>query len=301
MELGIIGLGKMGLNISRRLIQDGHSVVVFDSDSEVLKIAQKENISTGNSLEDLVKKLTKPRILWMMVPSGEITHSTILNLSDLLDRGDIIIDGGNSYYKDTQSMADKLSEKGIDFLDVGTSGGIWGLENGYSLMVGGDSVTYSKLVPLFETLAPSKGFGHVGPSGAGHFVKMIHNGIEYGMMQAYAEGFDLLKSKEDFNLDIQSISEIWSHGSVVRSWILELISDLLREDSSLKDVAPFVQDSGEGRWTVQESLDAEVPIPVISSALYARFYSRNKDKSFSAKLLSALRNQFGGHKIFKSK
>ena len=213
----------------------------------------------------------------------------------------IIIDGGNSYYKDTQSMADKLSEKGIDFLDVGTSGGIWGLENGYSLMVGGDSVTYSKLVPLFETLAPSKGFGHVGPSGAGHFVKMIHNGIEYGMMQAYAEGFDLLKSKEDFNLDIQSISEIWSHGSVVRSWILELISDLLREDSSLKDVAPFVQDSGEGRWTVQESLDAEVPIPVISSALYARFYSRNKDKSFSAKLLSALRNQFGGHKIFKSK
>ena len=301
MELGIIGLGKMGLNICRRLIQGGHSVVVFDSDSEVLKIAQKENISTGNSLEDLVKKLTKPRILWMMVPSGEITHSTILNLSDLLDRGDIIIDGGNSYYKDTQSMADKLSEKGIDFLDVGTSGGIWGLENGYSLMVGGDSVSYSKLVPLFETLAPSKGFGHVGPSGAGHFVKMIHNGIEYGMMQAYAEGFDLLKSKEDFNLDIQSISEIWSHGSVVRSWILELISDLLREDSSLKDVAPFVQDSGEGRWTVQESLDAEVPIPVISSALYARFYSRNKDKSFSAKLLSALRNQFGGHKIFKSK
>ena len=301
MELGIIGLGKMGLNICRRLIQGGHSVVVFDSDSEVLKIAQKENISTGNSLEDLVKKITKPRILWMMVPSGEITHSTILNLSDLLDRGDIIIDGGNSYYKDTQSMADKLSEKGIDFLDVGTSGGIWGLENGYSLMVGGDSVTYSKLVPLFETLAPSKGFGHVGPSGAGHFVKMIHNGIEYGMMQAYAEGFDLLKSKEDFNLDIQSISEIWSHGSVVRSWILELISDLLREDSSLKDVAPFVQDSGEGRWTVQESLDAEVPIPVISSALYARFYSRNKDKSFSAKLLSALRNQFGGHKIFKSK
>ena len=301
MELGIIGLGKMGLNICRRLIQGGHSVVVFDSDSEVLKIAQKENISTGNSLEDLVKKLTKPRILWMMVPSGEITHSTILNLSDLLDRGDIIIDGGNSYYKDTQSMADKLSEKGIDFLDVGTSGGIWGLENGYSLMVGGDSVTYSKLVPLFETLAPSKGFGHVGPSGAGHFVKMIHNGIEYGMMQAYAEGFDLLKSKEDFNLDIQSISEIWSHGSVVRSWILELISDLLREDSSLKDVAPFVQDSGEGRWTVQESLDAEVPIPVISSALYARFYSRIKDKSFSAKLLSALRNQFGGHKIFKSK
>ena len=301
MELGIIGLGKMGLNICRRLIQGGHSVVVFDSDSEVLKIAQKENISTGNSLEDLVKKLTKPRILWMMVPSGEITHSTILNLSDLLDRGDIIIDGGNSYYKDTQSMADKLSEKGIDFLDVGTSGGIWGLENGYSLMVGGDSVTYSKLVPLFETLAPSKGFGHVGPSGAGHFVKMIHNGIEYGMMQAYAEGFDLLKSKEDYNLDIQSISEIWSHGSVVRSWILELISDLLREDSSLKDVAPFVQDSGEGRWTVQESLDAEVPIPVISSALYARFYSRNKDKSFSAKLLSALRNQFGGHKIFKPK
>ena len=301
MELGIIGLGKMGLNICRRLIQGGHSVVVFDSDSEVLKIAQRENISTGNSLEDLVKKLTKPRILWMMVPSGEITHSTILNLSDLLDRGDIIIDGGNSYYKDTQSMADKLSEKGIDFLDVGTSGGIWGLENGYSLMVGGDSVTYSKLVPLFETLAPSKGFGHVGPSGAGHFVKMIHNGIEYGMMQAYAEGFDLLKSKEDFNLDIQSISEIWSHGSVVRSWILELISDLLREDSSLKDVAPFVQDSGEGRWTVQESLDAEVPIPVISSALYARFYSRIKDKSFSAKLLSALRNQFGGHKIFKSK
>ncbi|MBK15629.1 MAG: 6-phosphogluconate dehydrogenase (decarboxylating) [Chloroflexi bacterium] len=301
MELGIIGLGKMGLNICRRLIQGGHSVVVFDSDSEVLKVAQKENISTGNSLEDLVKKLTKPRILWMMVPSGEITHSTILNLSDLLDRGDIIIDGGNSYYKDTQSMADKLSEKGIDFLDVGTSGGIWGLENGYSLMVGGDSVTYSKLVPLFETLAPSKGFGHVGPSGAGHFVKMIHNGIEYGMMQAYAEGFDLLKSKEDFNLDIQSISEIWSHGSVVRSWILELISDLLREDSSLKDVAPFVQDSGEGRWTVHESLNAEVPIPVISSALYARFYSRNKDKSFSAKLLSALRNQFGGHEVFKSK
>ena len=188
MELGIIGLGKMGLNICRRLIQGGHSVVVFDSDSEVLKIAQKENISTGNSLEDLVKKLTKPRILWMMVPSGEITHSTILNLSDLLDRGDIIIDGGNSYYKDTQSMADKLSEKGIDFLDVGTSGGIWGLENGYSLMVGGDINVFRSVEPILKTLAPdeTKGYGHVGPSGSGHFVKMIHNGIEYGIMQAYA-------------------------------------------------------------------------------------------------------------------
>ena len=301
MELGIIGLGKMGLNICRRLMQGGHQVLVYDSDTEVLKIAQRENISTTNSLEILVKNLPKQRIFWMMLPSGDITNSTILNLSDLLDKGDIIIDGGNSYYKDTQSIAHKLSKKDIDFLDVGTSGGIWGLENGYSLMIGGNSDIYLNLVPLFETLAPSKGFGHVGPSGAGHFVKMIHNGIEYGMMQAYAEGFDLLKSKEDFDLDIKSISEIWNHGSVVRSWILELISDLLREDSSLKNVAPFVQDSGEGRWTVQESLDLEIPTPVISASLYSRFYSRNKDKSFSAKLLSALRNKFGGHEVFKSK
>jgi len=301
MELGIIGLGKMGLNICRRLMLGGHQVLVYDSDTEVLKIAQRENISTSNSLESLVKNLPKQRVLWMMLPSGDITNSTILHLSDLLDKGDIIIDGGNSYYKNTQLMAQKLSKKDIDFLDVGTSGGVWGLENGYSLMIGGNSNAYSKLVPLFKTLAPSKGFGHVGSSGAGHFVKMIHNGIEYGMMQAYAEGFDLLKSKEDFDLDIKSIAEIWNHGSVVRSWILELISDLLTEDSSLEDVAPFVQDSGEGKWTVQESLDLEIPTPVISASLYSRFYSRNKNKSFSAKLLSALRNKFGGHEVFKSR
>ncbi len=301
MELGIVGLGKMGLNICRRLIQGGHSVVVFDSDPNVLAIAQKENILIANSLDELVGKLTKRKIVWIMLPAGEITNACILDLSDLLDRGDIIIDGGNSYYKDTQSIAEKLFKKDINFLDVGTSGGIWGLENGYSLMVGGDSDIYSKLLPLFTSLAPSKGFGYMGPSGSGHFVKMIHNGIEYGMMQAYAEGFDLLKSKEEFNLDIQSISEIWNHGSVVRSWILELISGLLKEDSSLKDISPFVEDSGEGRWTVQESLNSEIPTPVISAALYARFFSRNKDKSFSAKLLSALRNQFGGHKVSKSK
>ena len=296
MELGIIGLGKMGLNICRRLIQGGHSVVVFDSDSEVLKIAQKENISTGNSLEDLVKKLTKPRILWMMVPSGEITHSTILNLSDLLDRGDIIIDGGNSYYKDTQSMADKLSEKGIDFLDVGTSGGIWGLENGYSLMVGGDINVFRSVEPILKTLAPdeTKGYGHVGPSGSGHFVKMIHNGIEYGIMQAYAEGFELLNAKSDFNIDLFKVADIWRFGSVIRSWLLDLIASSLKDDADLNKFSSYVDDSGEGRWTLEESINLDVPIPVIALALQARFRSR-QENPFGLKLISAMRNQFGGH------
>ena len=246
-------------------------------------------------------KLNAPRVVWVMVPAGQATDETIGKLSKLLKRGDIVIDGGNSYYKDSIRRAQLLEDQGIDFMDCGTSGGIWGLKEGYSLMIGGKPEVAEKMRPIFETLAPAanKGWGRVGPHGAGHFVKMIHNGIEYGMMQAFAEGFSILKSKEEFGMNLSQISEIWRYGSVVRSWLLDLAANALRDDPSLSDIKPWVSDSGEGRWTVFESIDLDVPAPVITLALQMRFASRDED-NYAARMLAALRNQFGGHAVKKA-
>ena len=301
MKLGMVGLGKMGANMTTRLIKGGHDVVVTDLNLEAVKQASAGGAIASDSLRDLVKKLDAPRIVWVMVPSGDPTENTVMALSDFVDQGDVIIDGGNSNYKDTVRRGEILSEKGIHFVDVGTSGGVWGLKEGYSMMIGGDQDTVTSLTPIFETLAPSAstGWGYVGPGGSGHFVKMIHNGIEYGMMQAFAEGFAIMKKKEQFDLDLAEISRIWLHGSVVRSWLLDLIHDALNADQELHNIAPYVPDSGEGRWTVFESIDLNVSAPVIVTALQERIRSRDED-SYTDKLLSVMRNQFGGHAIKKS-
>ncbi|MDO8715336.1 MAG: decarboxylating 6-phosphogluconate dehydrogenase [Dehalococcoidales bacterium] len=298
MELGMIGLGRMGGNMTRRLLRGGHRVVVYDP----LKPSQAAVISDGavgtGSIEDLVDKLNRPRAVWLMVPPGSPTEETIAKILPGLSAGDVIIDGGNSNYADSMRRAKVLAEKGLFFLDVGTSGGILGLTEGYCLMVGGDIDVYNRLKPVFETLAPSPetGHGHVGPSGAGHFVKMVHNGIEYGLMQAYAEGFQLMLAKEELDLDLSRIADIWRYGSVVRSRLLDLTAAALKEDPKLERIQPFVEDSGEGRWTVAEAVSLGVPIPVISLALQMRFRSR-QPRSFSDKLLASLRNQFGGHAV----
>ena len=301
MELAIIGLGKMGLNMATRLVRGGHRVVGFARSVETVKEAVALGAEGASSLEDAVSKLNAPRIVWVMVPSGQATDDTINKLEGLLQKGDIVIDGGNSNYKDSVRHAAQLEARGIDFVDCGTSGGIWGLSEGYSLMIGGQVEAVEKMRPIFETLAPAadKGWGRVGPHGAGHFTKMIHNGIEYGMMQAFAEGFSILKAKEEFSLDLAQISEVWQHGSVVRSWLLDLAANALKEDSKLDDIKPWVADSGEGRWTVFESIDLDVPAPIITLALQMRFASRDEE-NFSARMLSALRNQFGGHAIKKA-
>ncbi len=301
MELAIIGLGKMGLNMATRLVRGGHRVVGFARSVETVKEAVALGAEGASSLEDAVSKLNAPRIVWVMVPSGQATDDTINKLEGLLQKGDIVIDGGNSNYKDSVRHAAQLEAKGIDFVDCGTSGGIWGLSEGYSLMIGGQVEAVEKMRPIFETLAPAadKGWGRVGPHGAGHFTKMIHNGIEYGMMQAFAEGFSILKAKEEFGLDLAQISEVWQHGSVVRSWLLDLAANALKEDAKLEDIKPWVADSGEGRWTVFESIDLDVPAPIITLALQMRFASRDEE-NFSARMLSALRNQFGGHAIKKA-
>lgn len=300
MELAMIGLGKMGLNMATRLVRGGHRVVGYARSAESVESAVKHGAEGARSLEEVVGKLNLPRIVWLMVPAGQVTYDTIDHLSNLLSRGDIVIDGGNSNYKDTIRHAGMLEPKGIDFVDSGTSGGIWGLTEGYSLMIGGKAEVVQTLRPIFETLAPGpdKGWGHVGPHGAGHFVKMVHNGIEYGMMQAFAEGFSVMKAKEEFDLDLAQISRIWQHGSVVRSWLLDLAARALDEDPKLAEIKPWVADSGEGRWTVFESIDLAVPAPVITLALQMRFVSRDEE-NFSARLLAALRNQFGGHAIQK--
>ena len=300
MEIGMVGLGRMGGNMARRLARGGHRVVGFNrspSQTEQL-IAEEEGFLGAFSLEEVVQKLSSPRTVWIMVPAGEPTENMIGELAELLSQGDLIIDGGNSNYKDTVRRGSELDQKGIQFVDVGTSGGIWGLSEGYSLMVGGEKESVEHLRPVFQTLAPhpDKGWGHVGPIGSGHFVKMVHNGIEYGLMQAYAEGFEILHAKHDFDLDLQQVSEIWSHGSVVRSWLLDLISNALADDPELSGIQDWVADSGEGRWTVSESIDLEVPAPVISLALQMRLVSR-QEESYAAKLLSAMRNQFGGHPV----
>lgn len=302
MEIGMIGLGRMGSNMARRLLEGGHNVAVYDPGKEAVEESAARGAAGYGSVADLVKSLSLPRAVWIMVPSGEPTESTITSLAGELSRGDVVIDGGNSRYKDSLRRAKALAEKGIYFLDSGTSGGIWGLKEGYCLMIGGDKEAYLRLEPVFRTLAPSteNGYGHVGPSGAGHFVKMIHNGIEYGLMQAYAEGFELMQAKEEFKLDLPRVAELWRHGSVVRSWLLDLAAAALKEDPKLDNLQAYVDDSGEGRWMVEESIELAVPTPVITQALQARFRSR-QEQPFGVKLLAALRQQFGGHAVKKSR
>ncbi len=298
MKLGMIGLGKMGANMTRRLLRGGHQVVVTDVNSQAVADAEQQGAVGAVDLEEMIDQLDRPRVIWVMVPSGDPTEKTLRRLAEILDPDDIVIDGGNSNYRDSIRHGEMLLAKGIPFVDVGTSGGIWGLMEGYSMMVGGDAEAVGHIRPILETLAPTPdtGWGHVGPSGAGHFVKMVHNGIEYGLMQAYAEGFELMKHKHDMKLDLHQIAEIWRHGSVVRSWLLDLTANALQDNAELEGIAAYVPDSGEGRWTVVESIELGVPIPVISLALQRRFRSQH-ESPFSDKLLSAMRNQFGGHAI----
>jgi 6-phosphogluconate dehydrogenase len=292
----------MGGNMTRRLLGGGHRVVVYDSIMEAVDALVERGAIGATSIADLVEKLTRPRAVWLMVPSGEPTESTINTLAAELSPGDVIIDGGNSNYKDSLRRAAALSQKGLILLDVGTSGGIWGLKEGYCLMVGGEAKAFRRMEPLFQTLAPSpsQGYGHVGPSGAGHFVKMVHNGIEYGLMQAYAEGFELMQAKQEFDLNLPQIAHIWRYGSVVRSWLLDLTAAVLQEDPKLEGIEGYVEDSGEGRWAVQESVELAVPVPVIAQSLQARFRSRQA-QPFSSKLLAVLRKQFGGHPVRQAK
>ena len=292
MKLAMVGLGKMGANMTTRLVRDGHDVVAFDINPDAVAAAQAEGATGAASLQEIVDRLDAPRVAWVMVPAGEITNKTIAELADDLEAGDVVIDGGNSRYTDTIERAGELASSGVRLLDAGTSGGVWGLSEGYCLMVGGDREAFETAEPAFKTLAPPNGYAHVGPSGAGHFVKMIHNGIEYALMQAYAEGFELMRS--EFDIDVGQVAELWRHGSVVRSWLLDLAASALAKDPELSDVAAYVEDSGEGRWTVQTAIDNAVPTPAIALSLMARFSSR-QDDSFGAKVLAALRREFGGH------
>ena len=301
MKLGMIGLGRMGGNMATRLIRGGHSVVGFDPNADARKALEDDGGGSADSLEALVAALPAPRALWMMVPAGKITDQTVEALAGLLAPGDVVVDGGNSNYKDTLRRAEALAGKQVGYVDCGTSGGVWGLAEGYSLMVGGDKATVDRLRPLFETLAPAtdRGWGHVGPVGSGHFTKMVHNGIEYGLMQAYAEGFSILQHTQEFALDLHQVAEIWRHGSVVRSWLLDLTADALGKNPGMDGISPWVADSGEGRWTLQEAIDLDVPAPVIALSLISRLRSRDDD-SYADKLLAAMRNEFGGHAIKKA-
>ncbi|MBM4429391.1 MAG: decarboxylating 6-phosphogluconate dehydrogenase [Chloroflexi bacterium] len=300
MELGMIGLGKMGANMVRRLAHGGHRVVAYDRvDGPAKGLAEEEEgVFPAASLEELVDQLATPRAVWVMVPAGEATEQTVVALQGMLEAGDVILDGGNANYKDTIRRAENATARGLSYVDVGTSGGVWGLREGYSMMVGGEQAVVERLRPIFETLAPAldKGWGHVGPTGAGHFVKMVHNGIEYGLMQAYAEGLEILKAKKEFDLDLHNVAEIWRYGSVIRSWLLDLTAAALAEDQNLAAIKGWVADSGEGRWTVFEAIDRDVPAPVITLSLLMRFVSRQED-SYGAKLLAAMRQQFGGHAV----
>jgi len=301
MELGIIGLGKMGGNMAERLHRAGHKVVGFDFSADAVKKLNDAGSVGVTSLADLVKNMSAPRAIWIMVPEGKPVDSTIENLKPLMEKGDIFIDGGNSNYKDSIRRHGELKAEGFEFVDVGTSGGIWGITEGYSMMVGGDEDIVEHLRPIFETLAPAadKGWGRTGPSGAGHFVKMVHNGIEYGMMQAYAEGFSIMKAKEPLGLDLTQIAEIWRYGSVVRSWLLDLTADALKKNPTLDGLEAYVPDSGEGRWTVFEAIDLNVSAPIITESLIRRLRSR-EDNNFTDRMLSVMRNEFGGHAVKKS-
>ncbi len=312
MQLGMVGLGRMGANMVRRLMRSGHDCVVFDLSSDSVKEMEKEGATGAASLEEIAPKLQKPRAAWVMVPAGDPTDNTVMALAELFDAGDTIIDGGNSYFKDDLRRARQIEEKGIHYVDVGVSGGVWGLERGYSMMIGGPKDAVDRLDPIFATLAPGvgeiertpgregksapveHGYLHCGPVGAGHFVKMVHNGIEYGLMQAYAEGFDLLRSVERYDFDLASVAEVWRRGSVITSWLLDLTAMALLKDSDLGAYSGFVQDSGEGRWTILTAVEEAVPADVLSASLYARFRSR-QDSTFAEKVLSAMRHGFGGH------
>jgi len=296
----MIGLGRMGANMTERLVKGGHRVVGFDPQAEARARVEDKGAESAGSLDMLAASLKAPRTVWMMVPAGSITDATVTALLPLLAAGDVLVDGGNSNYKDTLRRSNAAADKKIGYVDCGTSGGVWGLAEGYSMMVGGDEAVVERLRPIFETLAPApnRGWGRVGAVGSGHFAKMIHNGIEYGLMQAYAEGFSILQHKREFGLDLHQIAEIWRYGSVVRSWLLDLTADALGKNPTMDGIAPYVADSGEGRWTVAEAIDLDVPAPVITLSLLERLRSRDTE-SFSDKLLSAMRNQFGGHEIKK--
>ena len=295
MELGFIGLGRMGGNMVTRLVQGGHRVVAYDRSPDATSLAKASGADVVSTLAELPKALRPPRAVWVMVPAGEPTESTIQTLAGMLARDDVVVDGGNTRWKDDVRRGGELGARGMHYVDVGTSGGIWGLQHGYCLMVGGEAVPIARLAPVFTTLAPPNGWLHVGGVGAGHYVKMIHNGIEYAMMQAYAEGFELMSASE-YRLDLPAIAALWNQGSVVRSWLLELAADALKADPALAHLKPYVEDSGEGRWTVEDAVEKAVPAPAITAALFARFRSR-RDNSFADRLLAALRNQFGGHAV----
>jgi len=295
MELGFIGLGKMGMNMVTRLRRDQHRVVVYDRSNDLIKQAESQGCIGASALTDLVGKLSAPRAVWVMVPSGAPTEETIQAVAALLQPGDIIIDGGNTRFHDDVRRAAELKKKGIHYVDAGTSGGIWGLKVGYCLMVGGEDAAVKRLEPVFKTLAPEDGWAHVGAVGAGHYVKMVHNGIEYSMMQGYAEGFELM-SKSEYKLDLARVADLWMHGSVVRSWLLELAAGALKDDQKLEKLKGYVQDSGEGRWMIADAIEKDVPVPTLTTALFTRFRSR-QEESFAEKMLAALRNAFGGHAV----
>ncbi len=297
MRIALIGLGKMGANMARRLSRGGIEVVGYNRSSGIVSQLQKEEgLLPASSLEDAIAQLPSPRIIWLMLPSGEVTESVLESLAGMLASNDIVIDGGNANYHDSQRRAAQLAKNGVGFVDAGTSGGVWGLENGYCMMVGGDEAHVKPIEPLLKILAPAvdRGWAHVGPAGAGHFTKMIHNGIEYGMMQAMAEGFSLLQGKEEFQIDLAEVAEIWRHGSVVRSWLLDLSAEFLQEDQKLENISAYVADSGEGRWTLEEGIAQGLPTPVMALALNMRFASQHPD-SYSNKMLAMMRNAFGGH------
>jgi 6-phosphogluconate dehydrogenase len=295
MEIGFIGLGKMGMNMVTRLQRDRHRVVVYDRTAELIKQAEGQGCVGASSLAELVSKLATPRALWIMVPSGAPTEETVRAVAALLQAGDVIIDGGNTKFHDDVLRAAELKKKSIHYIDAGTSGGVWGLKLGYCLMIGGEKDVVMRLEPIFKTLAPENGWAYMGSHGAGHYVKMVHNGIEYSMMQGYAEGFELM-SKSDYNLDLANIADLWMHGSVVRSWLLELAAGALKQDPKLEGLKGYVPDSGEGRWMILDAIEKDVPVPTLTTALFTRFRSR-QEQSFAEKMLAALRNAFGGHAV----
>ncbi|MHB8858942.1 MAG: phosphogluconate dehydrogenase (NAD(+)-dependent, decarboxylating) [Thermoleophilia bacterium] len=298
MRLGFVGLGKMGGNMVQRLLEDGHEIVAHDPDAQALKQAAARGAIAVENLESLAATLQAPRLVWLMVPSGHVTGQVIAGLQPHLESGDVIVDGGNSYYRDSMERASRLSQHGVHFLDAGTSGGIWGLKEGYCMMIGGDKEAFETAAPAFRSLAPEDGFAHVGPSGAGHYVKMVHNAIEYVMLEGYAEGFELLHSKTEFDLDLKQVSELWTHGSVIRSWLLDLAILAFGQDPGLESIEGYVDDTGEGRWTAIESIESAIPAPALVLSLQQRFRSRQQS-SFAARFIAAERQQFGGHAVRK--